>query len=67
MYISLRVDQKERSHKGAVCIYRHVLIKRKEVIKFAVCVYHYLLIKRKEVIKLRYVYIITCLLKGKRL
>ena len=33
MYISSLVHQNERSYKVAVCIYHHVLIKRKEVIK----------------------------------
>ena len=33
MYISSLVHQNERSYKVAVCIYLHVLIKRKEVIK----------------------------------
>ena len=49
MCISSRVHEKERSYKVAVCIYHHVFM------------------KRKEVIKLRYVYIITCLLKGEKL
>ena len=49
MYISSLVHEKERSYKVAVCIYHHVFM------------------KRKEVIKLRYVYIITCLLKGEKL
>ena len=39
MYISSRVDQKERSYKVAVCMY--ISYKRKEVIKLRyVCIYH---------------------------
>ena len=67
MYISSRVDEKERSYKVAVCIYYHMFIKRKKNYKGVECTYHYLLIKRKEVIKVRYVYIIKCSLKGKKL
>ena len=33
MYISSLVHEKERSYKVAVCVYHHVFIKRKEVIK----------------------------------
>ena len=48
-------------------MYHHVLIKRKRSYKVAVRIYHDVVIKRKEVINFRFLYIITCLSKGKKL
>ena len=50
------------------CMYVSSRVHQKErSYKVVVCIYHHVFIKRKEVTKLRYVYIITCLLKGKKL
>ena len=65
MYISSCSHYKERCFKVAQCIYHHVFITRKDVLKLCSVYIYQVFITRKVVLKLRNVYIILCSLQGK--